>query len=199
MQYLKDEVRNRIVAAALQEFSEKGYMDASMRRIAAKAEVALGNLYRYFKNKEELFNELIEPFYNLLMGKRDKDVHKTGCTLYAIDSLERITDEFLKFIGVYHTQLLILIDKSRGTKFEGTKDIIVRHAEHELRDALLPELITRGIKVNDDYIFHIMASTFIEGVFGILRKYQDKQQIQYLARQLMYIYFYDITNRFEKV
>lgn len=197
MQYLKDEVRNRISEAALQEFSEKGYLDASMRTIAAKAEVSLGNLYRYFKNKEELFNHLIEPIHSMLMDEGKVTDHNDIRTLYAIDSLERVTDYCLEFVGAYKTQLLILFHKSRGTKFESVREIMIQHVEQDLRKSLLPELHSRGIKINDEYIFHIMASTFMEGFFGILSKYQDEEQIKYLIRQLIFIYFYDITNRFK--
>ncbi|MBQ6559521.1 MAG: TetR/AcrR family transcriptional regulator [Erysipelotrichaceae bacterium] len=53
-QFLKEEQRQAIIQAARQELAEKGYNDASMRSIAAKADMTVGNLYRYFKNKEEI-------------------------------------------------------------------------------------------------------------------------------------------------
>ena len=54
MQTLKDDVRERIVDSAKAEFLEKGIDKASMRDIAAGSNMTVGNLYRYFKNKEEL-------------------------------------------------------------------------------------------------------------------------------------------------
>ena len=45
MQYLKDEVKSRIISSALKEFHDKGFLDASMRRIAKEANVAIGNVY----------------------------------------------------------------------------------------------------------------------------------------------------------
>ncbi|AFQ45051.1 TetR/AcrR family transcriptional regulator [Desulfosporosinus meridiei] len=42
MQYLKDEVKQRILESALAEFSSMGYTDASMCKIAKNAKVALG-------------------------------------------------------------------------------------------------------------------------------------------------------------
>ncbi len=53
-QKLKDETRKAIIEAAKEEFLEKGFEDASMRNIAAKANITVGNIYRYFENKEEL-------------------------------------------------------------------------------------------------------------------------------------------------
>ena len=61
MQFLKDEVRNAIVAAALSEFMEKGYGGASMRSIASSAGITAGNIYRYFVTKDSLFNAIMDP------------------------------------------------------------------------------------------------------------------------------------------
>lgn len=196
MQYLKDEVRNRIMTAALQEFKEKGYLDASMRKIASEAGVALGNVYRYFKNKEELFNELMEPVYILFMSELKKHMDNASA-VYAIDALELVADQFIKILKEYSTQFLILVDKSQGTKFAHTREQLIEHIEEGLKNCLGPQLHSKGIIVQDEYIFHVMGSTFVEGVFSILRKYEDETQIRYLIRQLTVIYFYDITNRFK--
>ena len=51
--------RNEMLAAALALFSEKGYHNVSMQEIAEKAEFAVGTLYKFFKNKEDLYKALI--------------------------------------------------------------------------------------------------------------------------------------------
>ena len=51
--------RNEMLAAALALFSEKGYHSVSMQEIAEKAEFAVGTLYKFFKNKEDLYKALI--------------------------------------------------------------------------------------------------------------------------------------------
>ena len=62
MQYLKREIRERILAAAVEEFKEYGFANASIRNIANNAEISLGNIYRYFANKEALYFAVINPF-----------------------------------------------------------------------------------------------------------------------------------------
>lgn len=54
-QVLKDEIREKIRKAALQEFFDKGYKSAAMRNIALEAKIPTGLIYSYYKNKEELF------------------------------------------------------------------------------------------------------------------------------------------------
>jgi len=47
MQILKEEVHNKIINAAKEEFLEYGYSGASMRRISKKIGMTVGNIYRY--------------------------------------------------------------------------------------------------------------------------------------------------------
>ena len=53
-----ERTRERIFAAALSLFSEKGYERASMPDVAKSAGGRLGLAYRYFACKEELVLEL---------------------------------------------------------------------------------------------------------------------------------------------
>lgn len=60
-QTLKDDVRERIVESAKEEFLEKGFENASMRKIAQKSNMTVGNLYSYFKNKEDINFQIVSP------------------------------------------------------------------------------------------------------------------------------------------
>ena len=51
--------RKEMLAAALGLFSEKGYHNVPMHEIAQKAEFAIGTLYKFFKNKEDLYKALM--------------------------------------------------------------------------------------------------------------------------------------------
>lgn len=58
-QVLKQSLKETIVKCAKQLFLEKGYEDASMRDIAKASNMTVGNLYRYFKNKEDIKNYIL--------------------------------------------------------------------------------------------------------------------------------------------
>jgi len=87
--------RAEILQAALELFSQKGYHNVSMQEIAARAEFSVGTLYKFFKNKEELYKEILMQtamlFYSALSKvleekgdeyARIKKYLKTKCTLY---------------------------------------------------------------------------------------------------------------------
>lgn len=66
-QTLKEEVRIAIINSAKKEFLELGYKEASMRSIASKAHMTVGNLYRYYKNKDDIFNQIVGPTKKTIM------------------------------------------------------------------------------------------------------------------------------------
>ncbi len=53
--------RQHIIDKAKTIFSEKGFSGTGLREIAEKAGVSTGNIYNYFKNKEEIFNACLNP------------------------------------------------------------------------------------------------------------------------------------------
>lgn len=55
---LPDEKRNRVLAEATSEFAEHGYHEASVNRIVKRLGIAKGSLFKYFGNKQGLFEYL---------------------------------------------------------------------------------------------------------------------------------------------
>jgi len=196
MQYLKDEIRNNIITAALKEFTIKGYQGASMRIIAAEAGVAIGNVYRYFKNKDELFNSIVDPVYTKFTSMVF-DLYQTQGSIPEMQLMTvDITDKIMEFYDKYETELLILIDKSKGSKYEDIKEELIRLVNYRIKSELLVIFKENGIILKDDYILYILAATFVEGIFMVLRKYRDQTKIKELLGQLLFIYFDDLYKRF---
>jgi len=54
-----EETRNRIIDASVDLFLEKGYEKTTIRDIGLKAGVLPGSMYNLFKNKDEVFAEVI--------------------------------------------------------------------------------------------------------------------------------------------
>lgn len=89
MQMLKVEVKDRILLEAQRIFLKLGYDKTTMREIADKCEISVGNIYRYFKNKDSILDELIGDFSKDLKAFSDsvditifKDASHKMCTMY---------------------------------------------------------------------------------------------------------------------
>jgi AcrR family transcriptional regulator len=63
----KDELRRIILDAARAIFVNQGYESFSMRKLAEKIEYSPGSIYLHFKNKEELFECLVEESFARLL------------------------------------------------------------------------------------------------------------------------------------
>lgn len=61
------EKKQRIKDAALKLMSEKGYFATSSNEIARGAGVSIGTFYSYFKDKKELYAELVDDIYTAVL------------------------------------------------------------------------------------------------------------------------------------
>lgn len=52
--------RNQIIQAGQKVFSEKGYHETNISDIAAELKIGHGTFYRYFKNKRDIFEHIID-------------------------------------------------------------------------------------------------------------------------------------------
>lgn len=69
MQILKDHVRKAILFSAREEFLKNGFSGATMRSISYGAKMTVGNLYRYYDSKLELFQAVLNDSDNTREGK----------------------------------------------------------------------------------------------------------------------------------
>jgi AcrR family transcriptional regulator len=100
--------RQEMLAAALALFSEKGYHNVSIHEVARKAEFAIGTIYKFFENKEDLYKGLVleesNKFHHALMQaiqKPDDEVEKLRNYVRTKGELFR---ENLAFIRLYFAE-----------------------------------------------------------------------------------------------
>jgi len=116
-QYKKDEVKDRIDGAALSVFARKGYLSAKVSDISAEAGVSVGNIYRYYANKEDIFYSLIpEDFpaeFQAVIASKIAAAQNSRDSR-AIDDM---ADAFIGFMSVYRQKITILFSGSQGTRY----------------------------------------------------------------------------------
>ena len=161
-QVLKEETRNKIVAAAKSEFLNKGYKNASMRDIANKAEMTVGNVYRYFKNKQELVDVVIGPAIlrlNIILKKNtenritfEKEVEEIGLDIDAIaHALDSISEELILLRRQYRDEMIILMNYGKENHFikiwvDGViQTLLKEQLMYEITDQTLLRLLTNSL------------------------------------------------------
>jgi TetR/AcrR family transcriptional regulator, cholesterol catabolism regulator len=88
----QQERRARIAAVAAQLADEGGYDAVQMREVAARADVALGTLYRYFPSKDHLLLDIMGEQIDLLARSLvERPPRGTSAADQVVDVLQRAT------------------------------------------------------------------------------------------------------------
>ena len=69
----KDARPQELLAAALEQFVERGYAATRLEDVAKRAGVSKGTLYLYFTNKEELFKAVVRENIVQAIGEAEQD------------------------------------------------------------------------------------------------------------------------------
>lgn len=93
----KDETREKLLQATIELVSERGYLGATTREIAALAGVSELTLFRKFGKKEHLFEEMLESFTFLpqlrdLIEEIDEMPVQEGLSVIGIRFLQTLQD-----------------------------------------------------------------------------------------------------------
>jgi AcrR family transcriptional regulator len=120
--------RETIVRAAAESLLENGYAGTSVRAIASRAGVAIGNLQYYFPTKSEL---LVEAWRYL--------------TARSVEELRRALNQLTDPLEVLQVGVESIWNSLRqlGDVQLAAFDLLVQAPKHERLQAYLPELFTR--------------------------------------------------------
>ena len=98
-QNLDDERRETILAAAADEFADRGYAATSIRRVLERADLSKGSLYYYFDDKADLFATVVdEAVKRLLQEAGGFDVTSLTADSYW-ESIRRFAERSLGMMG----------------------------------------------------------------------------------------------------
>lgn len=125
MQTQKTNIRRTILQVAKQEFVAHGFKDAAMRSIAKKSGVTLSNIYNYFKNKDEIFCEVLQPLLHAFnqMSENHNSENYLTIDVFTIKSYQRqMIDDFMAILRRNRAELKLLLFQSGGSSLEDFRD-----------------------------------------------------------------------------
>src|SRR5438105_234712 len=106
--------REAILAAALDEFSARGFAAARLDDVARRAGVAKGTIYLYFRDKEALFQELVRSVISPLIARFEASAE---IDLPARVVAERIVDMFVREVYGTRRKDVIRLIIAEGPRF----------------------------------------------------------------------------------
>lgn len=141
---LDEKKQERIIDAALKEFAEYGYENASTNRIVKTCGVSKGSLFKYFENKEELYFYLIDTVSARMAEETRLDINRLSKDLYERVIAYSVTEISWYAANPVKGRFLIGIASESGSDI-GRK-IIDRYGEksEDIYEALLKEVDMSG-------------------------------------------------------
>ncbi len=191
VQILKEEVADKIYRSAIDEFYAKGFKSTTIKGIANSASVSVGLVYTYYKNKEDLFETIVTPTYSLIKTTLT-EINNSGNLPSESFILKKEMQLIIDLLKHRRKQLVILLDKSDGTRYENAKEEIINLAKVHIQKNLSKKIKGSQGTIDEEF-YHILANNFFEGLFEIARHYKNEKWADNMVELLAKQYFYGIN------
>lgn len=185
MQVLKEEVKENIRKAAISCFMEQDFNKASMREIAKRADISVGNLYRYFPNKESIYDYVVEPI--IVMFNEDKPQPPKRMPFLDVNFLqeEELIQRFLEAHMTYREELFILFLRNTGTNYSDVEDRFAAALEDEGNAFIEAEFPNGRTIIEGDIYMKAVAASIVKAFCVVLEQSTDdymflKNMIQFV-------------------
>jgi AcrR family transcriptional regulator len=140
----KAEKRAAILAAALDEFSARGFAATRLDDVAERAGVAKGTIYLYFRDKESLFQELVRSMLSPIVGALEA---AQMADLPARALAETVADLFVREVFGTRRKDVIRLVIAEGPRFPKIAEFyyheVIERVQAAMR-ALMRRAIARG-------------------------------------------------------
>lgn len=183
------ETRDLLIESAKKEFSEKGYMKASLRKICADAGVTTGALYFFFEDKENLFGEIVDkPLRELISILQSHFAEDEAAMEQPYSHEDGDHDEFvnalIRHIYGNYDAFILLLTKSQGSKYEGCVDEVVDTVE-QFYLAISGKIGAHfGSNVNK-YMLHWLTHIIIDSFIHLITHESDENKALVFIRKIM--------------
>lgn len=169
-----------ILIAAKYEFLEKGYINASMRKIAERANVTTGALYRHYKDKSALFDALLEPvctdIYRILDSYTDLFFSNTSpenFTALIDNECQNPQNEIFVLTEYFYShfdEMKILLSSSEHSSYEQFVHQFINYSlEHTLDYIHQCQIqIPDKDKAKIEKSFHLLISAQLSAIFELI-------------------------------
>ncbi len=129
--------KKKILEAALKVFSEYGYKGASIRMIASAAQISIGGVYLYFRNKEDLCLTLIKQRFAAFLSMIRESIKDVDDPVDAITTFIKVHIEYAR----NHKELILTQGREQGFTF----GIEIKRELFKEQRAIVERIIQKGI------------------------------------------------------
>lgn len=192
------ETKAKLLQSARQEFMEKGYIKASLRNICKNAGVTTGALYFFFQDKEDLFEsvtkEAVDGIYQLMQAHFQDERDMIGRGMLPTPEIAKTGNDFEVAAAVIHQMylhrddVLLVLTKSQGTRFENIADLFIDTAEQHYRAMAQGMLVAYPDKVLDEKFIHWQAHEQVDAFIYMITHIEDEEEaVRFINQAITYM------------
>ncbi|MFZ7947018.1 MULTISPECIES: TetR/AcrR family transcriptional regulator [Bacillaceae] len=133
--------RKMIVEAATKSFSLFGFKATTMDQVAKLANVGKGTIYTFFKNKEELFEEIISTLVKEMIAEADAVIQPE---LPFTENVHRALYRLLEFRSQHQLMIKLVQEETEMGTLAVTE--MLQHVENEIIAFLKKKIETAIVK-----------------------------------------------------
>ena len=192
---------DKIIKAAREEFLQKGYSGASLRKIAEKAGATVGAIQTRYKSKEELFGCLLKPFFDgieALFQNTRAEYYSSMETEFLTglkNSMQHESAAILHLIFDHYDEAVLLLCRSAGSGFEHYFDGIV---QSKIRESI-SFFHKAGYAGIDEKLLGLLISAQFDSYRRIVAECPDRKVAERYIDALMVYHFGGWTAFFDSV
>jgi AcrR family transcriptional regulator len=143
------DTRYRILNAAINIFSQKGYHNTRMDEIVAAAETSKGGIYFHFPSKQDIFLGLVDEFADLLEGRIAEAIEQEDSGIRRVDAaLNACLDtfrEYRKLTKIFLVQAIglgVVFEEKQQEIHDRFVEIIKKHLDQAIDEGDIAPLDT---------------------------------------------------------
>ena len=156
--------RERILDAAMNIFSAKGFHDTKLDEIVSEGGISKGSIYFHFPNKEKLFIALVDQFANLIERRAKEAIEDETQGIRRVQAaLEAVLETFARYRRP--AKLLLVQAVGLGAVFE-RKRMEVNDRFALLIKTYLDESVADGAIAPVDT--HIVAHAWMGAIYNVV-------------------------------
>ncbi|MBD9651818.1 helix-turn-helix transcriptional regulator [Ensifer sp. ENS09] len=181
-QRLKQEVRERLLAAAAAVFAEQGFEKARLADVAERAGTSSSNIYKYVADKEALFYEIVTPALAgqllRLLRARVRELRSVGIWLEADASGSEHARALLSFWIEQRLVVLILLRGADGTRYAHVRKLMIREMMRLASGYLTDKGGEQALTPLMGFMLERTFTRTLDTIADTLSEYRDAPSIQ---------------------
>jgi len=191
------DTKGRILIVAKKEFILNGYANASLRKIADECNISATALYRHFKNKEAIFDAVLEPLVNKF-DNISKEVEQLDYELLKQNRLDEVWS--IENNQSFHFELLFaenmdLVKLAVKERKEWFKRLIL-DVEKESTYKYLDKMRDIGYNIKDfnKIAFESLMDSYLEAYINLLKLNVAKEELLEICKVINEFYTVGFRN-----